>query len=109
MQVEQSMKNDVILNKISTIERCKNRILAVYYQNPCSLKDFTKQDSIILNVQRACEACIDLAMHLVSRERLGLPQTTQEAFDILHSNSIIDEECASRMKALVRLSKHSSP
>ena len=48
-----------------------------------------------------CEACIDLAMHLVSQERLGLPQTTQEAFDMLHSNSIIDEESASRMKALV--------
>ena len=48
-----SMKNDVILNKISIIERCKNRILAVYDQNPDNLKDFTKQDSIILNVQRA--------------------------------------------------------
>ena len=37
----------------------------------------------------------------MSQERLGLPQTTQEAFDMLHSNSIIDEEIASRMKALV--------
>ena len=40
-------------------------------------------------------------MYIVSQEHLGLPQTTQEAFDMLHSNSIIDEEIASRMKAMV--------
>ena len=40
-------------------------------------------------------------MYIVSQERLGLPQTTQEAFDMLQSNSIIDEEIANRMKAMV--------
>lgn len=95
------MKNDVILNKISVIERCKNRILAVYDQNPDNLKDFTKQDSIILNVQRVCEACIDLAMHIVAQERFGLPQTSRDAFDILQSHSIIDERIAYRLKAMV--------
>ena len=101
MKVERSMKNDVILNKISVIERCKNRILDVYDQNPDNLKDFTKQDSIILNVQRACEACIDLAMHIVAQERLGLPQTSRDAFDILQSHSIIEEKIAYRLKAMV--------
>jgi len=101
MKVGRSMKNDVILNKISVIERCKNRILDVYDQNPDNLKDFTKQDSIILNVQRACEACIDLAMHIVAQERLGLPQTSRDAFDILQSHSIIEEKIAYRLKAMV--------
>ena len=64
------MKNDVVLNKISVIERCKKRIIKVYDQKPENLKDYTKQDSIILNIQRACKACIDLAMHLVDQERL---------------------------------------
>ena len=67
------MKNDVVLNKISVIERCKKRVLDVYDQKPENLKDYTKQDSIILNIQRACEACINLAMHIVAQERLGLP------------------------------------
>jgi uncharacterized protein YutE (UPF0331/DUF86 family) len=75
------MKNDVVLNKISVIERCKKRIIDVYDQKPENLKDYTKQDSIILNIQRACEACIDLAMHIVAQERLGLPQTSRDAFD----------------------------
>lgn len=50
------MKNDVILNKISVIERCMKRIQEVYGNDARSLKDFTKKDSIILNIQRACEA-----------------------------------------------------
>ncbi|QPQ37789.1 hypothetical protein [Lysinibacillus sp. JNUCC-52] len=52
--------NDVILSKTATIERCVNRIHEVYAGNPINLKDYTKQDSIILNIQRACEASIDL-------------------------------------------------
>ncbi|WP_308160478.1 MULTISPECIES: DUF86 domain-containing protein [unclassified Bacillus (in: firmicutes)] len=94
-------ENDVILNKISVIERSKKRILYVYDQNPENLKDYTKQDSIILNIQRACEACIDLAMHIVAQQRLGLPQTSHDAFDMLESSSIIDKEIAKRLKAMV--------
>ena len=60
----QFMVNDVILNKISVIERCIVRINDVYAEDANNLTDFTKQDSIVLNIQRACEACIDLAMHI---------------------------------------------
>lgn len=95
------MKNDVILNKISVIERCINRIQEVYSSDPSNLKDFTKQDSIILNVQRACEACIDLAMHIVSEQRLGLPQNSRDAFEMIKVRSIIDEGTAKRLKAMV--------
>ncbi|RKD25615.1 hypothetical protein BEP19_01340 [Ammoniphilus oxalaticus] len=95
------MMNDVILNKVSVIERCIQRIKQVYENNPFNLQDFTKQDSIVLNIQRACEATIDIAMHIVSEKRLGLPQTSRDAFDMLQSHSIIDEEMAKRLKAMV--------
>jgi uncharacterized protein YutE (UPF0331/DUF86 family) len=95
------MRNDVILNKVSTIERCIKRIEDVYENDPTNLTNFTKQDSIILNIQRACEASIDLAMHIVSEQRLGLPQTSRDAFDMLQSHSIIDEVIAKRLKAMV--------
>lgn len=101
MKVGPYMKNDVILNKISVIERCMNRIREVYANEPSNLKDYTKQDSIILNIQRACEASIDLAMHIVSEQRFGLPQTSRDAFDMLQSHSIIDEGIAKRLKAMV--------
>ena len=59
------MNNDVILNKVQTIYRCTKRIKDEYH-GPESLNDYTRQDSIILNILRACETCIDLAMHVVS-------------------------------------------
>ncbi|MFC9599727.1 DUF86 domain-containing protein [Peribacillus butanolivorans] len=95
------MKNDVILNKISVIERCINRVKDVYANDPENLKDYTKQDSIILNIQRACESSIDLAMHIVAEQRLGLPQTSRDAFDMLQTHLIIDENIAKRLKAMV--------
>lgn len=95
------MKNDVILNKINVIERRMNRVRDVYENNPENLKDYTKQDSIILNIQRACESSINLAMHIVADQRLGLPQTSRDAFDMLQAHSIIDENIAKRLKAMV--------
>jgi hypothetical protein len=58
--------DDVVLNKAATVERCILRAREVYAGDPAHLStDLTRQDSIVLNLQRACEAAIDLAMHLV--------------------------------------------
>lgn len=57
------MTDKVILNKIDTLELCKKRINEVYEGNTDNLrKDQTKQDSILLNLERACQASIDLAL-----------------------------------------------
>lgn len=95
------MVRDVIYNKIETIERCVNRINSVYENNPENLKDYTKQDSIILNIQRACEACIDLAMHIVSEKKLGIPQSSRDAFEVLGANKIISEKTTKKLKPMV--------
>lgn len=93
--------NDVILNKITTIERCVNRIHEVYEGNPENLKDFTKQDSIILNIQRACEASIDLAMHIISERKLGVPKASREGFKLLQEAHIIDSSLAKTLMNMV--------
>lgn len=95
------MKNDIIYNKAATIERCIARIHEVYENNPKSLQDYTKQDSIILNIQRACEAAIDLGMHIVSEQKLGLPKASREAFDLLEEKRIIDPILSQNLKAMV--------
>lgn len=95
------MGNDVIYNKIAIIERSINRINEVYNNNPDNLKDYTKQDSIILNIQRACEAAIDLAMHIVSEKKLGIPQNSRDAFEVLNSNNIIDNRLMKNLKSMV--------
>ena len=93
--------NEIILNKVTTIERCIKRIKEVYDQNPENIADFTKQDSIILNIQRACEASIDLAMHLVSERKLGLPKTSREAFQLLQDANLIEASLAKTLKNMV--------
>lgn len=95
------MKNDLIYNKIETIERCTIRIHDVYENSSKNLQNYTKQDSIILNIQRACEACIDLAMHIVSEKKLGIPKISREAFDLLEKNNMIDTSIANSMKAMI--------
>ncbi|WP_299090226.1 DUF86 domain-containing protein [uncultured Metabacillus sp.] len=95
------MKNDVILNKISIIERCVKRVRDEYDNKPENLKNYTKQDSIVLNLQRACEASIDLAMHIIAEKKLGLPQSSREAFVLLESAGILSSSLAQKMKAMV--------
>ena len=93
--------NDIILNKTATIERCVKRIHEVYEGNPDTLSDYTKQDSIILNIQRACEASIDLAMHIVSERKLGIPKASREAFKLLQDAGLIDETLAKTLMNMV--------
>jgi len=95
------MGNDVIYNKVEIIERCLIRINEVYDNNTGNLKDYTKQDSIILNIQRVCEACIDLAMHIVSEKKLGIPQSSRDAFEVLCSNGMINSKLMNKLKAMV--------
>ncbi len=93
--------NDVILNKVTTIERSIKRIHEVYEGNPEHLHDFTKQDSIILNIQRACEASIDIAMYLVSQKKLGGPKASRDGFVMLADAGIIDHDLAKTLINMV--------
>ena len=94
--------DDVVLNKAATIERCVQRVRQVYADSPANLSDdLTRQDSIILNLQRACEAAIDLAMHLVRKHRLGIPQESRDAFDLLANAAALDVALAASLKRMV--------
>lgn len=95
------MARDVLYNKISIIERCLIRIREVYEGNPDNLKDYTKQDSIVLNIQRAVEATIDIGMYLISVKRLGIPQNSRDAFEVLNHHGIIDEVMLNKLKAMI--------
>ena len=96
------MVDDVVLNKAAIIERCVARVREEYAGDPKRLRDdITRQDSIILNLQRACEAAIDLAMHVVRKRRLGVPQETREAFEMLHAAGLLDDLLADRMARMV--------
>lgn len=96
------MANDVLLNKAATIERCVGRAREEYEADPENFtENYTRQDAAILNIQRACEAAIDMGTFLVRRERLGLPQSARDMFTLLAESNWISTELAEEMKQMV--------
>ncbi len=91
----------VVINKFETIEKCINRVNEEYENNSENLNDYRKMDMIVLNLQRACEAVLDLAMYVVSTRKLGLPQNKREAFILLEENNIITKEMSLNMQGMV--------
>ena len=84
------------------IERCVARAREEYQHDPDNfLVDFTRQDAAILNIQRACEAALDMGQHLVRRERLGLPQSGRDVFELLSHGGWIDQPLADSLKKMV--------
>ena len=94
--------DDVLLNKAAVIERCLARITEEYEGHEDELEtNYTRQDAIVLNLQRACEASIDAAMHLVRTNRLGLPQRTRDAFILLEGAGRLSSDLSRRLQAMV--------
>ncbi len=96
------MVDDVLLNKASTIERCVARAREEYDRAPDTFdRDFTRQDAAILNIQRACEAALDIGHHLIRRDGLGLPQSARDVFRLLASAGRIDADLADSLMRMV--------
>ena len=93
--------DDVLINKRESIKRCLKRINEEFNGDEENLRDLKTQDSIVLNLQRACETSIDLAMHLVRKKSLGVPQNSREAFEMLEKAKIIRAALSTKMKKMV--------
>jgi len=95
--------NDIVLNKKESIERCIGQV-RTYYALPSAVafeEDYLKQDAISINLQRACEQCIDLANHTIKARKLGLPKDSRESFRLLATGKIIPHELAKRLEGMV--------
>lgn len=96
------MADDVLINKAATIERCVKRAREEYRRDPASFAaDFTRQDAAIFNIQRACEAALDMGQHLIRREALGVPQSARDVFALLARGGWIDTGLADALKRMV--------
>ena len=94
--------DDVLLNKAAIIERCLKRVNSLYLGYESMLEqDIDRQDAIILNLQRACEAAIDAAMYLVKIYKLGLPQSSADAFLLIDKQQLIVEPLTTRLRKMV--------
>lgn len=93
------MNDEVILNKSASIEKCIKRIKEEYDDK--FETNITKQEAIILNLERACQTCIDRASHVIRKKKLGIPQRTREVFALLKEHGIIAESMMLELQAMV--------
>lgn len=92
--------DDVILNKSAIIERCLARVEEEYKLCP-QLDNYTHLDALILNLERSCQAAIDIAMHIVAKDHLGIPQGSADAFTLLARKGLIEGGLAKRLRGMV--------
>ena len=95
------MADEVLLNKAASIERCVVRVKEEYAADPATFAtNFSRQDAAILNIQRACEAALDMGQHLIRRDKLGLPQSARDVFLLLEQHQRIDAQVAEAMRRM---------
>ena len=96
------MPDDVILNKAEIIERCIVRVKETYGRDPAALdSDYGIQDVIILNLERACQAAIDLGMRWIRIEALGVPKDSRDAFSLLAAAGMLSGDLSDSLKKMV--------
>ena len=96
------MADDVLINKAATIERCVARAREEYFSDPATFAtNFTRQDAAILNIQRACEAALDMGQYLIRRDRLGVPQSARDVFTLLAQAGRIEKPLAEALQRMV--------
>ena len=95
------MTIDAALAKLASIERCLQRIRTVTGGDPQAVEDLDVEEIVVLNLQRAIQAVIDLSAHVISGRQWGLPDSLKAHFRILTDQRVIDAELGARLQAMV--------
>ena len=94
------MPDNVIVAKAETIERCIKRARTELASSGDFDNDYTHQDAAVLNVERACEAAIDIANRIIRLRGLGVQASTRDAFDRLLEAGVIDRAICDKLKRM---------
>jgi uncharacterized protein YutE (UPF0331/DUF86 family)/predicted nucleotidyltransferase len=92
---------DVVTAKVATIDRCLQRISETRGERRVVLLPVEIEDIIVLNLQRAVKAAIDLATHVVSAEGYALPDSVAAFFSVLEGHGILEPPLAARLRRMV--------
>lgn len=87
--------------KVATIDRCLHRIAETRGGRQPALLPVEVEDIVVLNLQRAVQAAIDLAAHVVATEGYGLPDSVAASFTLLEGQGVLDPALAERLRKMV--------
>lgn len=94
--------NDVVTNKIQSIQRCVQRARDEYEADRAGFAaNYSHQDAALLNVLRGCETAIDLANFVIRMYKLGIPSSSRDSFRLLYTQRIIDDRLLDRLIKMV--------
>jgi uncharacterized protein YutE (UPF0331/DUF86 family) len=93
--------DDVVVQKLATIDRCLRAIRGYIAGDLDRLHEPMVLDAVVLNIQRACEQAIDAACREVSRLGLGVPVDSADAFSLLERERLLSPPLAERMRRMV--------
>ena len=92
----------VLVRKAASLERCIARVRGKYNGHEAEFDtDIDLQDIVVLNLQRACQLAIDMALRIGRTRRLALPSDTAEMFKILAQAGLIDRHLGESLKRMV--------
>lgn len=92
----------VVANKIESLRRCLKRVEQRCPQSPEELlNDIDAQDVITLNLARAVQLCVDIALHILASSDQLVPQTMADAFTSLAEEGVISADLADKMRKSV--------
>lgn len=97
-----SYYDKVLARKAKVIERCVGRAREEYDSaGGLFFSSYSHQDAAILNIQRACEATLDMAQRVISQQKWGLAESSKDLFGILSRHGVIDEDMATNLSHMV--------
>ena len=90
------MDTELVTSKLESLARCVHRLQS---KTPGSLEtlreDVDAQDIMAVNLERAVQICVDIALHWIAgHSQLPVPETMAEAFQVLASQGAISEPVA---------------
>lgn len=96
------MDSIILSEKLEALRRCIERIESRRTATADTLRqDVDRQDILSLNLTRAVQLCVDMAIHVLSDTEQPAPQTMGEAFDLLAEEGAIPTSLAACMRAAV--------
>jgi uncharacterized protein YutE (UPF0331/DUF86 family) len=94
-------ETDAIMSKINIIRNCLKTIKKAGSELVGKIEGFLIDDITVLNLERAIQACIDIAHIIIAQNNYSLPATYKQSFEILVREKVIDNEMCVIMVKMV--------
>ena len=89
--------------KVETLRRCLHRIEEKTQNVTVDqfVADLDRQDIVAVNLERAIQACVDVAAHIVSRHSQSVPPTMAETIASLEQLQVVSSATSERLQKAV--------